>query len=222
MSNSSPFAIGARWIIQFWWLARRRWKWHTNPRLADEEVMQLVQQGDPRACERLYDPTAELRSPGLRMVGSRRRRGVVQGASPVDLAKRLRYDKTRGAAHMGARDRAQPASRVVGAACTREQARDVDVVEDVTRRGSGRSGVARKWESVAWGTLITLPDESAGRSSSLSGGYTKSEIATCREPFGTVRDGCGLASTNEARARGGVQDRYVRHQTTWAHTSSMR
>src|SRR5215217_702896 len=66
--------------------------------LADEEVMQLVQRGDPRAFELLYDRHGGAAySLAYRIVG---RQGaaedVVQEALLSIWRSRLRYDQTRG------------------------------------------------------------------------------------------------------------------------------
>ena len=66
--------------------------------LADEEVMQLVQKGEPRAFEVVYDLHGGAAfSLAYRMVG---RRGaaedVLQAAFLSIWRSRLRYDKTRG------------------------------------------------------------------------------------------------------------------------------
>ena len=66
--------------------------------LADEEVMQLVQQGDPRAFELLYDRHGGASfSLAYRMVGKQAAaEDVVQEAFLSIWRSRLRYDKTRG------------------------------------------------------------------------------------------------------------------------------
>jgi RNA polymerase sigma-70 factor, ECF subfamily len=66
--------------------------------LADEEVMQLVQDGDPRAFELLYDRHGGAAfSVGYRMVGDRAAaEDIVQEAFLSIWRSRLRYDTARG------------------------------------------------------------------------------------------------------------------------------
>ena len=66
--------------------------------LADEEVMQLVQRGDPRAFELLYDRHGGAAySLAYRMVGNQAAaEDVVQEALLSIWRSRLRYDQTRG------------------------------------------------------------------------------------------------------------------------------
>src|SRR5215204_3251209 len=66
--------------------------------LADEEVMQLVQGGDPRAFELLYDRHGgAVFSLAYRMVGNRAAaEDITQEAFLSIWRSRLRYDQTRG------------------------------------------------------------------------------------------------------------------------------
>src|SRR5215203_6458370 len=66
--------------------------------LADEEIMQLVQKGDPRAFELLYDRHGGASfSLAYRMVGKQApAEDVVQEAFLSIWRSRLRYDKARG------------------------------------------------------------------------------------------------------------------------------
>jgi RNA polymerase sigma-70 factor, ECF subfamily len=67
-------------------------------RLADEELMQLVRQGDPRAFETVYDRHCGAAfSLAYRMVGNRAvAEDVVQEAFLSIWRSRLRYDSDRG------------------------------------------------------------------------------------------------------------------------------
>src|SRR5688500_6566483 len=80
-------------------LARRNHRMaHDIRDLADEEVMQLVQRGDPRAFELLYDRHGGAAySLAYRIVGKQATaEDVVQEALLSIWRSRLRYDQTRG------------------------------------------------------------------------------------------------------------------------------
>ena len=163
--------------------------------LADEEVMQLIQQGDPRAFELLYDRHGGASfSLAYRMVGKQAAaEDVVQEAFLSIWRSRLRYDKTRGSVRTwvlgivhnravdGLRrstvhDRGRETLDVVE---ERHEARERTDVE-VARREEARS---------VRGALNTLPDEQR-KTIELAyfGGYTHSEIAELvKEPLGTVK-----------------------------------
>jgi RNA polymerase sigma-70 factor, ECF subfamily len=163
--------------------------------LADEEVMQLVQQGDPRAFELLYDRHGGAAfSLAYRMAGKQAAaEDVVQEAFLSIWRSRLRYDKTRGSVrtwvlgivHNRAidglrrstvRDRGRETLDVVE---ERHEARERTDVE-VARREEARS---------VRGALNTLPDEQRQTIElAYFGGYTQSEIAELlKEPLGTVK-----------------------------------
>jgi len=163
--------------------------------LADEEVMQLVQNGDPRAFELLYDRHGGASfSLAYRMVGKQAAaEDVVQEAFLSIWRSRLRYDKTRGSVRTwvlgivhnravdGLRrstvhDRGRETLDVVE---ERHEARERTDVE-VARREEARS---------VRGALNTLPDEQRQTIElAYFGGYTQNEIATLlEEPLGTVK-----------------------------------
>ena len=163
--------------------------------LADEEVMQLVQKGEPRAFELLYDRHGGAAfSLAYRMVGKQAAaEDVVQEAFLSIWRSRLRYDKTRGSVRTwvlgivhnraidGLRrstvhDRGRETLDVVE---ERHEARERTDVE-VARREEARS---------VRGALNTLPDEQR-KTIELAyfGGYSQSEIAKLlEEPLGTVK-----------------------------------
>jgi RNA polymerase sigma-70 factor (ECF subfamily) len=163
--------------------------------LADEEVMQLVQTGDPRAFELLYDRHGGASfSLAYRMVGKQAAaEDVVQEAFLSIWRSRLRYDKTRGSVRTwvlgivhnravdGLRrstvhDRGRETLDVVE---ERHEARERTDVE-VARREEARS---------VRGALNTLPDEQRQAIElAYFGGYTQNEIARLiEEPLGTVK-----------------------------------
>lgn len=163
--------------------------------LADEEVMQLVQQGDPRAFELLYDRHGGASfSLAYRMVGKQSAaEDVVQEAFLSIWRSRQRYDKTRGSVRTWVlgivHNRAVDGLR---RSMVHERRREtLDVVEE---RHEARERtdveVARREEARSVrGALNTLPDEQR-RTIELAyfGGYTQSEIATLlEEPLGTVK-----------------------------------
>jgi RNA polymerase sigma-70 factor, ECF subfamily len=178
------------------WLARRKTGMaHDIRDLADEEVMQLVQQGDPRAFELLYDRHGGASfSLAYRMVGKQAAaEDVVQEAFLSIWRSRLRYDKTRGSVRTWVlgivHNRAVDGLR---RSMVHERRREtLDVVEE---RHEARERtdveVARREEARSVrGALNTLPDEQR-RTIELAyfGGYTQSEIATLlEEPLGTVK-----------------------------------
>ena len=163
--------------------------------LADEEVMQLVQKGDPRAFELLYDRHGGAAfSLAYRMVGKQApAEDVVQEAFLSIWRSRQRYDKTRGSVRTWVlgivHNRAVDGLR---RSMVHERRREtLDVVEE---RHEARERtdveVARREEARSVrGALNTLPDEQR-RTIELAyfGGYTQSEIATLlEEPLGTVK-----------------------------------
>ena len=133
--------------------------------LADEEVMQLVQQGDPRAFELLYDRHGGASfSLAYRMVGKQAAaEDVVQEAFLSIWRSRLRYDKTRGSVRTWVlgivHNRAVDGLR---RSMVHERRREtLDVVEE---RHEARERtdveVARREEARSVrGALNTLPDE---------------------------------------------------------------
>ncbi len=163
--------------------------------LADEEVMQLVQKGDPRAFELLYDRHGGAAfSLAYRIAGKQTAaEDVVQEAFLSIWRSRLRYDKTRGSVRTwvlgivhnraidGLRrstvhDRARETLDVVE---ERHEARERTDVE-VARREEARS---------VRGALNSLPDEQR-KTIELAyfGGYTHTEISELlKEPLGTVK-----------------------------------
>jgi RNA polymerase sigma-70 factor (ECF subfamily) len=163
--------------------------------LADEEVMQLVQRGDPRAFELLYDRHGGAAySLAYRIAGRQAiAEDVVQEALLSIWRHRLRYDQTRGSVRnwilgivhnraidgirrSSVHDRRRATLEVVE---DRFEARERTDVE-VARREEARS---------VRGALETLPDEQR-RTIELAyfGGFTHTEIAEMLdEPIGTVK-----------------------------------
>jgi RNA polymerase sigma-70 factor, ECF subfamily len=188
--------LAREWIIQFGgWRVGRLEMAHDIRDLADEEVMQLVQQGDPRAFELLYDRHGGASfSLAYRMVGKQAAaEDVVQEAFLSIWRSRLRYDKTRGSVRTWVlgivHNRAVDGLR---RSTVHERGREtLDVVEE---RHEARERtdveVARREEARSVrGALNTLPDEQR-RTIELAyfGGYTQSEIAALlEEPLGTVK-----------------------------------
>ena len=163
--------------------------------LADEEVMQLVQRGDPRAFELLYDRHGGAAySLAFRIVGKQAAaEDVVQEALISIWRSRLRYDQTRGSVrtwilgivHNRAIDglrrsavhdrRREPLEGVV----ERQEAPERTDVE-VARREEARS---------VRGALEVLPVEQRQTIElAYFGGFTHSQIADLiDEPIGTVK-----------------------------------
>jgi RNA polymerase sigma-70 factor (ECF subfamily) len=163
--------------------------------LADEEVMQLAQTGDPRAFELLYDRHGGAAfSLAYRMVGKRAAaEDVVQEAFLSIWRTRLRYDQTRGSVRtwvlgivhnrgIDALRRSTVHDRrreTFEGAEERFEARERTDVE-VARREEARS---------VRGALDTLPAEQRQTLElAYFGGFTHSEIAKLlHEPVGTVK-----------------------------------
>ena len=163
--------------------------------LADEEVMQLVQQGDPRAFELLYDRHGGASfSLAYRMVGKQAAaEDVVQEAFLSIWRSRLRYDKTRGSVRTWVLGIVHNRA-VDGLRRSMVHERRRETLDGVEERHEARERtdveVARREEARSVrGALNTLPDEQR-RTIELAyfGGYTQSEIATLlEEPLGTVK-----------------------------------
>jgi RNA polymerase sigma-70 factor, ECF subfamily len=163
--------------------------------LADEEVMQLVQRGDPRAFELLYDRHGGAAySLAYRIAGRQAiAEDVVQEALLSIWRSRLRYDQTRGSVRTwilgivhnraidglrrsSVHDRRRASLEVVE---ERFEARERTDVE-VARREEARS---------VRGALDTLPAEQR-RTIELAyfGGFSHTQIAEMlHEPIGTVK-----------------------------------
>jgi RNA polymerase sigma-70 factor, ECF subfamily len=163
--------------------------------LADEEVMQLVQTGDPRAFELLYDRHGGAAfSLAYRMVGKQAAaEDVVQEAFLSIWRSRLRYDQTRGSVRtwlLGiVHNRGVDALRRSTAHDRRRETFD-GVEERHEARERTDVEVARREEARnVRGALKTLPDEQRQTIElAYFGGYTHSEIADLLDqPVGTVK-----------------------------------
>jgi RNA polymerase sigma-70 factor, ECF subfamily len=163
--------------------------------LADEEVMQLVQRGDPRAFELLYDRHGGAAySLAYRIVG---RQGaaedVVQEALLSIWRSRLRYDQTRGSVRtwiLGiVHNRAVDGLRRSSVHDRRRATLEV-VDERFEARERTDVEVARREEArTVRGALETLPDEQR-KTIELAyfGGFSHTQIADMLgEPIGTVK-----------------------------------
>ena len=163
--------------------------------LADEEVMQLVQDGNPRAFELLYDRHGGAAfSLSYRMVGNRvTAEDITQEAFLSIWRSRLRYDQTRGSVRTWVlgivHNRAVDALRrnVV-------HDRRRETMEGIEERHEARERtdveVARREEARSIRTALdTLPDEQR-KTIELAyfGGFSHSQIAeVLDEPIGTVK-----------------------------------
>jgi RNA polymerase sigma-70 factor, ECF subfamily len=163
--------------------------------LADEEVMQLVQRGDPRAFELLYDRHGGAAySLAYRIVGRQAAaEDVVQEALLSIWRSRLRYDQTRGSVRtwiLGiVHNRAIDGLRRSSVHDRRRE--QLDVVEDrFEARERTDVEVARREEArTVRGALDALPTEQR-KTIELAyfGGFTQSEIAKMTgEPVGTIK-----------------------------------
>jgi RNA polymerase sigma-70 factor, ECF subfamily len=163
--------------------------------LADEEAMQLVGDGNPRAFELIYDRHGGAAfSLAYRMVGNRvAAEDIVQEAFLSIWRSRMRYDRSRGSVRTWAlgivHNRAIDALRR-GATHDRRQ-ETLDGVEE-RHEAPERTDVeaARREEARSVRTALeTLPDDQR-RTIELAyfGGFTHSQIAELLDqPIGTVK-----------------------------------
>jgi RNA polymerase sigma-70 factor, ECF subfamily len=163
--------------------------------LADEEVMQLVQRGDPQAFELLYDRHGGAAySLAYRIVGKQAAaEDVVQEALLSIWRSRRRYDPTRGSVRtwiLGiVHNRAIDGLRRSSVHDRRRET--LDVVEE-RFEASERTDVevARREEARSVrGALDTLPTEQRQTIElAYFGGFTQNQIAELMdEPVGTVK-----------------------------------
>jgi RNA polymerase sigma-70 factor (ECF subfamily) len=163
--------------------------------LADEEMMQLVQAGDPRAFELLYDRHAGAAfSLAYRMVGNRvSAEDITQEAFLSIWRSRLRYDPARGSVRTWVlgivHNRAIDSLRRSVVHDRRRQ-----TMEGVEERFEARERTdleaARRDEArTVRSALDTLPEDQR-RTIELAyfGGFSHSQIAELlNEPIGTVK-----------------------------------
>ena len=163
--------------------------------LADEEAMQLVQDGDPRAFELIYDRHGGAAfSLAYRMVGNRvTAEDITQEAFLSIWRSRLRYDQTRGSVRTWVlgivHNRAIDALR---RSVVHDRRRET--MEGIEERHEARERTdveaARREEARSIRTALdTLPDEQR-RTIELAyfGGFSHSQIADLlNEPIGTVK-----------------------------------
>jgi RNA polymerase sigma-70 factor (ECF subfamily) len=163
--------------------------------LADEEVMQLVQSGNPRAFELLYDRHGGAAfSLAYRMVGNRvTAEDVTQEAFLSIWRSRLRYDQARGSVRTWVlgivHNRAIDAlRRSFVHDRRRETLEGVEERHEATERTEVEAARREEARSIR-SALATLPDEQR-RTIELAyfGGFSHSQIAELLdEPIGTVK-----------------------------------
>jgi RNA polymerase sigma-70 factor, ECF subfamily len=163
--------------------------------LADEEVMQLVQRGDPQAFELLYDRHGGAAySLAYRIVGKQAAaEDVVQEALLSIWRSRRRYDPTRGSVRtwiLGiVHNRAIDGLRRSSVHDRRRET--LDIVEERFEASEKTDvEVARREEARSVrGALETLPTEQRQTIElAYFGGFTQNQIAELMdEPVGTVK-----------------------------------
>ena len=186
--------------------------------LADEEAMQLVQDGNPRAFELIYDRHGGAAfSLAYRMVGNRvTAEDITQEAFLSIWRSRLRYDQTRGSVRTWVlgivHNRAIDALR---RSVVHDRRRET--MEGIEERHEARERTdveaARREEARSIRTALdTLPDEQR-RTIELAyfGGFSHSQIADLlNEPIGTVKGRMRLGlekmrrQLGESMATGGI------------------
>jgi RNA polymerase sigma-70 factor, ECF subfamily len=163
--------------------------------LADEEVMQLVQQGDARAFELLYDRHGGAAySLAYRIVGRQAAaEDVVQEALLSIWRSRLRYDQTRGSVRtwiLGiVHNRAIDGLRRSSVHDRRRESLDLVEERFEARERTDVEAARRDEARTVRGALETLPAEQR-RTLELAyfGGFTHTQIADLTgEPVGTVK-----------------------------------
>ena len=163
--------------------------------LADEEVMQLVQSGNPRAFELLYDRHGGAAfSLAYRMVGNRvTAEDVTQEAFLSIWRSRLRYDQARGSVRTWVlgivHNRAIDALRRSFVHDRRRETMDgVEERHEAPERTEVEAARREEARSIR-SALDTLPDEQR-RTIELAyfGGFSHSQISELlEEPIGTVK-----------------------------------
>jgi RNA polymerase sigma-70 factor, ECF subfamily len=163
--------------------------------LADEEVMQLVQSGNPRAFELLYDRHGGAAfSLAYRMVGNRvTAEDVTQEAFLSIWRSRLRYDQARGSVRTWVlgivHNRAIDALRRSFVHDRRRETMEgVEERHEAPERTDVEAARREEARSIR-SALATLPDEQR-RTIELAyfGGFSHSQIAELlEEPIGTVK-----------------------------------
>jgi RNA polymerase sigma-70 factor (ECF subfamily) len=186
--------------------------------LADEEAMQLVQDGDPRAFELIYDRHGGAAfSLAYRMVGNRvTAEDITQEAFLSIWRSRLRYDQARGSVRTWVlgivHNRAIDALR---RSVVHDRRRET--MEGIEERHEARERTdveaARREEARTIRTALdTLPDDQR-RTIELAyfGGFSHSQIADLlNEPIGTVKGRMRLGlekmrrQLSESLATGGI------------------
>jgi len=163
--------------------------------LADEEVMQLVQSGDPRAFELLYDRHGGAAfSLAYRMVGKRvTAEDITQEAFLSIWRSRLRYDQARGSVRTWVlgivHNRAIDALRRYKVHDRRQEVLDGVEERHEAKERTDVEAARREEARNIRGALDTLPDEQR-RTIELAyfGGFSHSQIAELlEEPIGTVK-----------------------------------
>jgi RNA polymerase sigma-70 factor, ECF subfamily len=163
--------------------------------LADEEVMQLVQGGNPRAFELLYDRHGGAAfSLAYRMVGNRSAaEDIVQEAFLSIWRSRLRYDQARGSVRTWVlgivHNRAIDAlRRSMVHDRRRETMEGIEERQEAPERTEVEAARREEARSIR-DALQTLPDEQR-KTIELAyfGGFSHSQIAELlNEPVGTVK-----------------------------------
>lgn len=162
---------------------------------ADEEVMQLVQKGDPRAFELLYDRHGGAAfSLAYRMVGKQAAaEDVVQEAFLSIWRSRMRYDQTRGSVRTWVlgivHNRGIDALRRSTVHDRRRETLDGVEERHEARERTDVEAARREEARSVRGALETLPDAQR-RTIELAyfGGFTHTQIAELLdEPVGTVK-----------------------------------
>ena len=163
--------------------------------LADEDLMQLVQRGEARAFEVLYDRHSGVAfSLAYRMCGSRAAaEDVVQEAFLAMWRSGARYDRTRGSVRTWAlgivHNRAIDSLRR-STVHDRRRASDEGIEERFEAPERTEVEAARRDEAQSVRAVIEELPEEQGRVIQLAyyGGFTHSEIAEMLEtPIGTIK-----------------------------------
>ena len=181
------------------------------PRMADEELLGLVDERNAEAFELLYDRHSRVAySLALRVLGDRSSADdVVQDAFLAVWRRAATYAPARGSVRSWllsiVHNRAIDRVRTSMAVARRRQALEAEAAR-VTVPDTAEGGISRAMGESVRADLADLPEEQAAvLKLAYYGGFTHSEIAQCLElPIGTVKSRIRLGLNGLRERMGGA------------------
>jgi RNA polymerase sigma-70 factor, ECF subfamily len=181
------------------------------PRMADEELLELVGQRNAEAFELLYDRHSRVAySLALRVLGDRSAADdVVQDAFLAVWRRAATYAPSRGSVRSWllsiVHNRAVDRVRTSMAVARRRQALETEAAR-ITVPDTAEGGITRALGEAVRADLADLPEEQAAvLKLAYYGGFTHSEIAQCLElPVGTVKSRIRLGLNGLRERMGGA------------------